>query len=113
MIMTLASLITLSFIIVLSVGSLCLARLLWILPIFRTQDPPRAKSSAKLVIVLGSGGHTAEMLRLIENLDFDKYISRLYVISSGDILSESKARAFESRKGDQSSKKVRIVVDWV
>jgi len=109
--MALASLIALSFIIVLSVASLCVARLLWILPIFRTQDPALIKSSAKLVIVLGSGGHTAEMLRLIENLDFKKYTRRLYVISSGDILSESKARAFEARKGDASSNDVRFC-DW-
>lgn len=73
-------------------------RLLWILPSFRTQSRPSRKSSAKIIIVLGSGGHTAEMLRLIESLNFDKYTRRIYVVSSGDTLSEGKAKAFESRK---------------
>lgn len=75
-----------------------LLRLLWILPSFRVQPRPSRKSSAKLVIILGSGGHTAEMLRLIEPLNFDKYARRVYVVSSGDALSEGKARAFEIRK---------------
>ena len=83
-----------------------LARLLWILPSIRAQSPPSRKSAAKLVIVLGSGGHTAEMLRLIEPLDFGKYTRRQYVISSGDALSEGKARAFEKGKNTSDSASV-------
>jgi len=75
-----------------------LLRLLWILPAFRTQSRSLRKASAKIVIVLGSGGHTAEMLRLIEPLNFEKYVRRVYIVSSGDTLSEAKARALEERK---------------
>lgn len=83
-----------------------LLRLLWILPSFRVQPRPSRKSSAKVVIVLGSGGHTAEMLRLIEPLNFDKYTRRVYVVSSGDTLSEGKARAFENRKNGSEDENV-------
>jgi hypothetical protein len=78
--------------------TMLVARLLWILPLFRTQPGAARKSSANIVVVLGSGGHTAEMLRLIEPLDFDKYTRRVYVVSSGDTLSEGKAQEFESWK---------------
>jgi len=57
------------------------------------------KSTATLLIVLGSGGHTAEMLRLLDSLNFAKYTHRRYVVSSGDTLSEGKARHFEQTKG--------------
>jgi beta-1,4-N-acetylglucosaminyltransferase len=83
-----------------------LLRLLWLLPSFRVQPRSSRKSSSKLVIVLGSGGHTAEMLRLIEPLNFDKYTRRVYVVSSGDTLSEGKARAFEIRKNGSEDENV-------
>lgn len=74
-------------------------RLTHILPLFRTQQCSRpSKSTANLLIVLGSGGHTAEMLRLLDSLDFTKYTYRRYIVSSGDTLSEGKARHFEQIK---------------
>ena len=82
----------------LSVCILCLVRLIWILPGFRTQVQQPRKSSVRIVVVLGSGGHTAEMIRLLEGLDFEKYGPRIYVVSSGDTLSEGKARDLEKRK---------------
>jgi beta-1,4-N-acetylglucosaminyltransferase len=87
-----------------------LIRLLWILPSFRIQPHPTGKSSANIVIVLGSGGHTAEMLRLLEALNFNKYPRRIYVVSGGDKLSEGKARAFETRRG--GSEDVRSSNSW-
>jgi len=90
--------------------TLSIVRLLWILPMIRTQHRSPAKPSAKVVIVLGSGGHTAEMLRLIEPLDFDKYTSRIYVVSSGDTLSEGKARDFELGKQGIGDKKFYDII---
>lgn len=51
-----------------------------------------------LLIVLGSGGHTAEMLMMLESaaLDTTVYTRRTYLVSSGDTLSAQKARAFEN-----------------
>ena len=90
----------------LSVIVVSLLRVLWILPVFRVQPRLFKRRTAKLVIVLGSGGHTAEMLRLLEALDFSKYTYRLYIVSRGDTLSEGKARAFELRKSKSKGEKV-------
>ncbi|KFM63111.1 UDP-N-acetylglucosamine transferase subunit ALG14-like protein, partial [Stegodyphus mimosarum] len=63
---------------------------------------PVRRSAAKLMIVLGSGGHTFEMLRLISNLD-EKFRPRVYVLANTDILSEQKAQAFEAIKTSNKS----------
>ncbi|OAX83391.1 hypothetical protein ACJ72_02252 [Emergomyces africanus] len=56
-----------------------------------------------LLIVLGSGGHTAEMLSMLEraHLDPDLYTRRTYVVSSGDSFSALKAVEFEKRLLEQ------------
>ena len=46
-----------------------------------------------------SGGHTAEMLRLLVQLDFARYSPRVYLVSSGDTLSVDKALELEAYKG--------------
>ncbi|KAI5475889.1 beta-1,4-N-acetylglucosaminyltransferase, glycosyltransferase family 1 protein [Pseudohyphozyma bogoriensis] len=48
-----------------------------------------------LAVVLGSGGHTAEMMRLLKGVDPSRYSHRIYLISSGDTLSELKALQLE------------------
>ncbi|GAA97459.1 glycosyltransferase family 1 protein [Mixia osmundae IAM 14324] len=48
-----------------------------------------------LGIFLGSGGHTAEMFRLISTLDTARFPRRRYVISSGDTISPIKVRQYE------------------
>lgn len=45
-----------------------------------------------MVAVLGSGGHTAEMVALLRNLDPTRYTHRTYLISSGDNFSADKAK---------------------
>lgn len=67
----------------------------------------RRKSPIKVVVLLGSGGHTAEMLTLIQSListDGDPikkslYSPRIYYISHSDILSRCKAEAVEIKQG--------------
>ncbi|GFT80978.1 UDP-N-acetylglucosamine transferase subunit ALG14 homolog [Nephila pilipes] len=51
-------------------------------------------NSVKLMIPLGSGGHTFEMFRLIQNIS-EKFNPRIYVIAATDSLSEQKAKSFE------------------
>lgn len=41
--------------------------------------------------VLHAGGHTAEMLKLMDNLDKDKYSPRCYVVAATDAMSGNKA----------------------
>lgn len=50
-----------------------------------------------MVIVLGSGGHTAEMMSLIREFDPRRYLHRTYITSSGDEFSSGKAKDIEAR----------------
>ncbi|KAL8996414.1 MAG: hypothetical protein Q9169_004062 [Polycauliona sp. 2 TL-2023] len=73
-------------------------RLLYVLPASNTTKPrPRRRGQpTRLVVVLGSGGHTSEMFSLLRHLDPNLYTHRSYVVSSGDAFSASKAVEFES-----------------
>ena len=48
-----------------------------------------------MVVVLGSGGHTAEMMLLLRDVDPRRYIHRTYNVSSGDTFSSGKAVEIE------------------
>lgn len=49
-----------------------------------------------MVVVLGSGGHTAEMMSLLRNMNPTRYIHRTYIVSSGDNLSQDRAFDIET-----------------
>ncbi|KAK7532448.1 oligosaccharide biosynthesis protein Alg14 like-domain-containing protein, partial [Phyllosticta citribraziliensis] len=53
----------------------------------------------RLLVVLGSGGHTAEMMAMLGNLDKARFLRswshRTYVVSEGDSLSAERAREWE------------------
>lgn len=51
-----------------------------------------------MLIVLGSGGHTAEMLSMLRRMPLDPntYTFRTYIVTSGDSFSASKAAEFEA-----------------
>ncbi|KAL4760791.1 glycosyltransferase family protein [Aspergillus foveolatus] len=73
----------------------------------------RPKSSpVHLLVVLGSGGHTAEMLSLLRRVDIvtNKCIYRTYVVSSGDNFSATKALEFESSLGGRPESYAIITV---
>lgn len=55
-------------------------------------------SATHVLVVLGSGGHTAEMFSMLRRAKFDPsiYTYRTYVVSSGDHFSAVKAREFEN-----------------
>uniref|UniRef100_A0AAG5CMZ6 UDP-N-acetylglucosamine transferase subunit ALG14 n=1 Tax=Anopheles atroparvus TaxID=41427 RepID=A0AAG5CMZ6_ANOAO len=53
---------------------------------------------ARTMIVMGSGGHTAEMLRIVERMDCDRYSPRQYVIASADQTSVVKVIESEIRR---------------
>jgi beta-1,4-N-acetylglucosaminyltransferase len=86
-----------------SLSILLAARLTTILlrptPASLTPSRPQPSSShpTHLLIVLGSGGHTAEMLNMLRRLPLlpMKYTHRTYVVSSGDAFSALKAKEFE------------------
>lgn len=59
----------------------------------------KAKGRDHLLIVLGSGGHTAEMMSIQQNLGYEYILSRFgrrtWVVSSGDRFSAARAQEFE------------------
>ncbi|MEW5307780.1 MAG: hypothetical protein WDW36_010156 [Sanguina aurantia] len=57
--------------------------------------PKLAGASARTLIVLGSGGHTAEMLMMLGALDQSKYSPRVYVVAATDAMSQKKAEGKE------------------
>lgn len=86
-----------------SLSILILTRLLAIIlrpqpTTFRPTRPPASSiHPTHLLIVLGSGGHTAEMLNMLRRLPLlrAKFTRRTYVVSSGDGFSALKAKEFE------------------
>ena len=73
--------------------------------------PPTKKrtSPGRTLIVLGSGGHTAEMLRLLGGMNLKNYTPRVYVVAEGDKMSIDKVEKFESVARFQSAVTIRKV----
>ena len=58
------------------------------------------KQKIRLLVVLGSGGHTTEMINIIKDLNEEKYGPKLYLYSSTDNMSKSKAESIFSNEDD-------------
>jgi beta-1,4-N-acetylglucosaminyltransferase len=80
----------------------------------------RRNANAHILIVLGSGGHTAEMISMLERavsdpdparkLDWSRFKYRTWVVSEGDGISGKRARTFEGLDEDSSNQAgVRVV----
>lgn len=68
------------------------------------------KHSVKTMIILGSGGHTAEMINIIKDLNKKKYLPRQYIIAHTDKISELKVLEVENEiKEDGGNKSYEIV----
>ena len=59
--------------------------------LLRRRRKPDSHKKIKTLVVLGSGGHTAEMLRLIADFDFERYGPLTLVTASTDTTSRAKA----------------------
>lgn len=95
-----------------SIVALLAVRVLWVL--FEVMSKRRssfddsavAKAAAKqskqlkTLVIAGSGGHTAEILKLLSSMKLTRYTPRCYVIATTDAHSESKIRAFEATSAD-------------
>ncbi|KAJ8424939.1 hypothetical protein Cgig2_030895 [Carnegiea gigantea] len=91
-------------ILIVAVLTLILLRLLFV--IHRTGKPLRPTSAKPLstLIVLRSGGHTAEMLNLLAALQKDRLYPRYYIAAATDNMSLQKAQTFESSSDDEMGK---------
>ncbi|XP_046392156.1 UDP-N-acetylglucosamine transferase subunit ALG14 homolog [Ischnura elegans] len=91
------------------------ARIVYLLCLVRyrkTQLVARPQSRlkpAKTAIVMGSGGHTAEMLRLVGTLNFSNYNPRLYIMASTDKGSEAKVINLEN-EGNLKRESERYII---
>ncbi|XP_029804227.1 UDP-N-acetylglucosamine transferase subunit ALG14 homolog [Suricata suricatta] len=80
-----------------AVVAVLLAVRLWV--VLRSQAPvPR--QSLSLLVVAGSGGHTTEILRLLESLS-NAYSPRHYIIADTDEMSAHKINSFERNRADK------------
>jgi len=76
-----------------------------------TRAPLTRKRTApcRTLIVLGSGGHTAEMLRLLSGMDLNHYHPRVYVAATNDRMSVEKVEKFESDCGCKTDVDIRKI----
>lgn len=59
------------------------------------------KTTCRTMIVIGSGGHTSEMLKIVQHLNRDRFSYRIYVMADSDTTSHAKimsAESFTSKK---------------
>jgi beta-1,4-N-acetylglucosaminyltransferase len=93
---------------------LCLYRLATVIspdrpkPVRKVQDVDKP---SHLLVVLGSGGHTAEMTAMLQRavsdgnkdlrLDWNRFAHRTWIVSSGDTISAERARSFEIAASQQ------------
>ncbi|XP_055834381.1 uncharacterized protein LOC129902953 [Solanum dulcamara] len=92
-----AVLLTIGVITVLVIRIICV--------INRSNKPLHSKSPRSLstLIVLGSGGHTAEMLSLLYVLQIEKFKPRYYIAAATDNMSFQKAHVFEDSLLDKET----------
>ncbi|XP_020590783.1 UDP-N-acetylglucosamine transferase subunit ALG14 homolog [Phalaenopsis equestris] len=87
--------------------SIVLIRLSYVL--YWSGRPIRTASQrVSTLIVLGSGGHTAEMLSIVNALEKERFVPRIYIAAGTDNMSLQKARVLEEsliQKGEISSNK--------
>jgi len=73
----------------------------WVLLRVLTSNEAPVSGKVRLCVVLGSGGHTAEMLKLVQTLDTQVYTPRTYFIAQTDKFSQEKLEKTECQ-GDYS-----------
>ncbi|XP_008297800.1 UDP-N-acetylglucosamine transferase subunit ALG14 [Stegastes partitus] len=82
---------------------LCFIFIIRLYAVVKKQKPqPGAKGPVAVLVVAGSGGHTTEILRLMECLS-SSYTPRYYVIADTDKMSQEKICTFESSRGQSDS----------
>uniref|UniRef100_M1B1H6 UDP-N-acetylglucosamine transferase subunit ALG14 n=1 Tax=Solanum tuberosum TaxID=4113 RepID=M1B1H6_SOLTU len=83
--------------VLLTIGVITVLVIRMIYVINRSRKPLHSKSPRSLstLIVLGSGGHTAEMLNLLYVLQTERFKPRYYIAAATDNMSLQKAHVFE------------------
>ncbi|XP_023540517.1 UDP-N-acetylglucosamine transferase subunit ALG14-like isoform X2 [Cucurbita pepo subsp. pepo] len=93
-------------IVILSI-SLILSRVLYVLYWSGRALPNKSLGSVSTLIVLGSGGHTAEMLNVLSVLQKDSFSPRFYIAAAAtDDMSLQKARTYEHQLAHKTGAEV-------
>lgn len=68
--------------------------------IFLKRNVEKNIGPVKTMIVLGSGGHTTEMMTLLHEINKDNYTPRIYIAADSDRNSQNKVIEFEAKSSD-------------
>lgn len=90
-----------TLILVAAAGALALLLLAVRLWVVLSPRAPVPRRSLSLLVVAGSGGHTTEILRLLENLS-NAYSPRHYIVADTDEMSTHKINSFEQIRADRN-----------
>ncbi|XP_022622504.1 UDP-N-acetylglucosamine transferase subunit ALG14 homolog isoform X2 [Seriola dumerili] len=90
---------------VLALLLLCVLFIIRVFVVVKTgsQFKPGTRGPVSVLVVVGSGGHTTEILRLMDSLS-SAYSPRHYVIADTDRMSEEKICSFENSRPHPNSK---------
>lgn len=88
-----------------AVISVCIfVRLLLLISWSRPQIKKRKPTEkCRIAVFLGSGGHTSEMMQLIQALPIGRYTSRTYIVTTSDRFSMEKALDYEKTLWDANT----------
>ncbi|XP_042458965.1 UDP-N-acetylglucosamine transferase subunit ALG14-like isoform X1 [Zingiber officinale] len=75
--------------------TIIVVRLMYVLYWVRKPNRSLRTDNLRTLIVLGSGGHTAEMLRIVNVLQKDRFAPRFYIAAATDSMSLQKAKVLE------------------
>ncbi|KAL2244698.1 UNVERIFIED_CONTAM: UDP-N-acetylglucosamine transferase subunit ALG14 [Sesamum indicum] len=91
-----------SILLIIGASTLIVIRIFYI--IYRSSKPLYSTPPGPLstLIVLGSGGHTAEMLNLLAVMQMEKFMPRYYIAAATDNMSLQKARVLEDSLKEKS-----------
>ncbi|KAL2637005.1 hypothetical protein AAZV13_06G031700 [Glycine max] len=88
------------------VVTLILVRLLYVMYCSSRSLSKRVLKPASTLIILGSGGHTAEMLNLLAVLQKDRFKPRFYIAAATDNMSLQKAQLLENSLAAENAARV-------
>ena len=85
-------------------------RLSLCLPQYRRRRKLNENADCPTLIVYGSGGHTTEMLKLIKNLNIERYSPMTFILAQTDVHSEGKIRSSKFKYIDPNNSNK---IEWI
>ncbi|XP_073220539.1 uncharacterized protein [Cicer arietinum] len=95
------------------VVTLILVRVLYVIYCSSRPLSKRASKPVSTLIILGSGGHTAEMLNLLAVLQKDRFKPRFYIAAATDNMSLQKALLLENNLASESGTDVAVTAQFM